>query len=529
MIGHKIGQTSFRCLSLILVLLALALSGCGGGGGGSSASADTSSGGSSAPTGVITGVAAVGLPLAQGTVTVKDATGSQLQSAVIDSATGGFTLNAIGGTPPYFLMAQGKNPTTNADVTLYSIATERGTANINPLTNLIVATAALNVDPAVKDPAALFSDPARFKDITSIQLSNAKTNVMANLSPQVLVSLQTNGAASVDPIRDAFAVGKGLDKVFDNYAIHVDGTNGQVQVTDLKDTSVPMPAVSLMKLGPASVIAGSYYYSSAAFNALFVVSSNGGIYGLTSAGSYQGNLMLVDPVASVYTARLTLMSPSGTSSSITSRVTFAGDTKQLVLGSIAAGGGDLALGWAGGANSTILAADVQDFLIVDQTHNVTLNRDPTHKLTYLPGGNGGGSLVSSGDLWILAPDAFAFVGSVQVTDANSTINIEIAAAMSTASIVASLPLGGQVTVGTITIGGGGSLQAQGTSTAITNWSQFAIGARSEKFELYGGGAVSNMATMAGTPTALTVISANYAVTSTGAISITPVSLSVDPQ
>lgn len=510
MIGHETGKTPTRFLALAITLFTLALSGCGGGSGSSSASIDSlasvgeSSVSTSASIGTISGVAAIGLPLAQGTVTIKDATGTLLESANIDAATGIFTLTAVGGIPPYFLKAEGKNPTTQADVTLYSIAIDLGTANINPLTHLIVATAAMNIDPGITDPADLFTNPTRFKGITSTHLTNATAFVMANLPPEVLASLQSNSAAHADPIRDAFTVGKGLDKVFDSYAIHLDGASGRVEVTDLQhrllathSTSTIRPLLNIV----TALSAGSYYYSSQTFGALFVVGS--GLYCITSEGTYSGgSLSLDNPADGFYTARFTFQPTGGVSRPIVSHVLPGSYAKQFIVSGIAPGGGDLTLTWAGDENSAIFAADAQNFLIVDQAHNVTLNHDPAHKLTYSPKV----SLTSDGDLWLLAPGTLVISESIHAAE-NSRISVW-ARGISTGAIpvvdhTRTYTSGeGQALTGNTALASG-NLLIQNTPDAIVNWNTFNITANNSPNFIQSSGSVALNGVTAVNPTVIT--------------------------
>src|ERR1039457_1503516 len=105
---------------LILSVAVFALNGCGGGGGG---------GGSSTPT--VSGVAASGAPMT-GTVFLKDSANHPEMSTTINSQTGAFSFDVSGKTAPYMLRTG----------TLYSMSSGPGTANINPMTHLMVADAA---------------------------------------------------------------------------------------------------------------------------------------------------------------------------------------------------------------------------------------------------------------------------------------------------------------------------------------------------------------------------------------------------
>lgn len=106
------------------------LSGCG------SSSSDS---GSAAPSVALGGVAAVGAPIAGGTITVKCAAGSALPTTTT-SATGAWQVTITGQTLPCAVQVSGG--TINAvlnTVDYHSFATSAGTLNISPITDLVVA------------------------------------------------------------------------------------------------------------------------------------------------------------------------------------------------------------------------------------------------------------------------------------------------------------------------------------------------------------------------------------------------------
>jgi hypothetical protein len=115
--------------SLLLVLLLFA--GCGGGGGSSSSSNPVT------PSTQISGVAAAGAPII-GFAYLKDGNGTTLGPQEI-AADGRFSFDVKGLTAPFILQAQGS--AGGETYTLHSVALGAGTANINPLTNLVVAAA----------------------------------------------------------------------------------------------------------------------------------------------------------------------------------------------------------------------------------------------------------------------------------------------------------------------------------------------------------------------------------------------------
>jgi hypothetical protein len=95
-------------------------------------------GGDSAPaaTSTVSGTAATGAAIASGTVTLKCVGGST--SAATTGTDGSFTVDVTSVTLPCVAKVEYKNA-AGATAQLYSLITAAGTANITPLTNLLVA------------------------------------------------------------------------------------------------------------------------------------------------------------------------------------------------------------------------------------------------------------------------------------------------------------------------------------------------------------------------------------------------------
>lgn len=202
--------------STIISLTIFTVAACGGGGG----DAPPSTTSSATPT-TVAGVAAVGAPIV-GTVTLKDVVGATRTATT--SATGAFSLNVSGLTPPFFLLAAN----TLETVTLYSIAPTPGIANINPLTHLIVVAAATNVDATITNPSDVFADPAKFKSITVAQVGDATTMMMGKMSASFKAMLSAQGAINVNPITDQYTIGNALDKTFDAHTLTLNPVTGTV-------------------------------------------------------------------------------------------------------------------------------------------------------------------------------------------------------------------------------------------------------------------------------------------------------------
>lgn len=195
----------------VLVLIVVLLAGCGGG--------------TSSTVGQrVTGVAATGAAL-NGTVYLKDCSVPAKETFATTLAGGSFSLVVDGMTPPFILKAVGTANGTNS--TLYSFASGAGIANINPLSNVVVAAANGG------DPAALFTapDPARMQAI-KVALPDSVTKVRQAFQ----VNLAAVGAGNADFLSAPYQANhQGLDLMFDRNDITI--SNGSVTVTD-RDTQL---------------------------------------------------------------------------------------------------------------------------------------------------------------------------------------------------------------------------------------------------------------------------------------------------
>ena len=242
------------CASLLLLLY-----GCGGGGGGASPAAPT-----------VSGVAAAGAPIA-GTVTLTDSTGRQAVPQTTGT-DGSFSFNVAGLSKPYLLSVG-----SGASV-LYSIAVDQGTANINPMANLVVAFAGAA---AGKTPGASASDIAAIAG----NLGPALLDVQTTLKP----FLDKYNAASVDPIKGAYTasvgakVGSVLDQMFDSVTISIN--SGSVTVTD--SGSAPLaPVAASLSVGGKVTLSG---VGLAGVTVTVTNASSGAVFGSASTaadGSY---------------------------------------------------------------------------------------------------------------------------------------------------------------------------------------------------------------------------------------------------
>lgn len=188
----------------IVTTISFSLAGCGGGGGTSATPSSTT----------VSGVAATGVPMS-GTAYLKDSAGNQM-STPINPQTGMFTFDVSGKTPPFMLTSG----------SLYSMAGGPGTANINPLSNLMVADMG-----GFSNMSAMYSfynnpDGTTMRNMFS-NMSTARQQMWDKMGPL----LTAYGVPNVDPISTPYTIGNGLDRMFDNVHMSID-QYGNVTMTN---------------------------------------------------------------------------------------------------------------------------------------------------------------------------------------------------------------------------------------------------------------------------------------------------------
>lgn len=193
---------------LFMFLLLLCLAGCGGGGG--------SGGGAS----TISGVAATGAPLV-GSVYLKDSSTPSKELSDAIATDGSFVLNVDGLKAPFILKAQGTSGGTS--YTLYSFSSTPGIANINPIANIAVASAAGGAD-----LATLYTTPlATTMQTVALNLAKAVTDIQTKLQPLFVAYNVT-----ANPVSGNYKANHlELDGVLDMVNVTISGT-GTVTITN---------------------------------------------------------------------------------------------------------------------------------------------------------------------------------------------------------------------------------------------------------------------------------------------------------
>jgi mono/diheme cytochrome c family protein len=183
---------------LSLITLGLMLAGCGSSGGQSSQ--------------VVSGNASVGLPLA-GKVSIKDSSSTPVvRTTGIDKTDGSFAIDVTGMQAPFILEAVGD--AAGNSYTLHSFAAGTGTANINPLSDAIVASAAGD-----DDASESYSHSDHDK------LHKINTNLQATINvllTKIQHLMQQYNVQNTNPITAHYISNHlGMDDMFDHVKITV--------------------------------------------------------------------------------------------------------------------------------------------------------------------------------------------------------------------------------------------------------------------------------------------------------------------
>jgi len=198
-----------RIASMFFAVSAIVLvSGCSGGGD-SAPPASTS----------LTGTAATGAPIINGTVFVKDANG--VEKSIATAVDGSFTLDVPGMTPPYLLKV---TPSTGPE--LYSFASKNGqTVNLTPTTNLAMFLAY-----GKNDLNTLYTGWSG-TEVSEAQVVIAGGTVRENLRTQLAGA--GIDADAFDIFSTAFnADSTGFDAVLDTLTVSVDTVNKSVAIIE---------------------------------------------------------------------------------------------------------------------------------------------------------------------------------------------------------------------------------------------------------------------------------------------------------
>jgi len=142
-----------------------------------------------------------------GNAFLKDAGSHPEMTTAINSQTGAFSFDVSGRNAPFMLRAG----------SLYSMSGGAGTANINPLSTLMVSE--MGGFSNMSSLNAFYNNP----NATTMQsmfnnMSTARLHVRQKMGPL----LSTYGVSNADPIMGSYPIGQGMDKMFDDVKMTID-------------------------------------------------------------------------------------------------------------------------------------------------------------------------------------------------------------------------------------------------------------------------------------------------------------------
>ena len=208
-------------IAMALMACMAIMSGCS-----SDGSSGSSGGGGGLSSQVVSGTVAAGAPLA-GQVTLRDSSATPRQKTTTIDGNGLYAIDVTGMQAPFILQATGSAAGTS--YTLHSFASGTGTANINPLSDAIVASAAGD-----DGSSSSFENSDHDKQNTiNGNLSKSVTALLTKLQPLLVLY----NAQSTNPITARYIVNHiGLDDMFDNVRITVN--NGTLTIRNAKTGAV---------------------------------------------------------------------------------------------------------------------------------------------------------------------------------------------------------------------------------------------------------------------------------------------------
>ena len=190
------------------------------------------SGSGSTPVAAVSGVAATGAPMS-GTVFLKDSANHTELSTSINPQNGAFSFDVSGMTPPFMLRAG----------SLYSMSGGPGTANINPLSHLMVSN--MGGFGNMSSMNSFYKNPNGTVMRTMFtNMSSARQNMWQTMAPL----LDAYGVPTVNPISSPYTIGQGLDRMFDNVQMTI-GQNGIVTMMNTSGATVYTGPMGNMSAG----------------------------------------------------------------------------------------------------------------------------------------------------------------------------------------------------------------------------------------------------------------------------------------
>ena len=271
-LGHRMNSSSKVCL-LAAVVVGL-LSGCGGDG---SATAT--------PTATVSGTAATGAAIAAGTVTLKCVSGTTV--AAITGSDGSFSID-IGNVRLPCLGRLEYRDNTGASRKLHTFVGAAGTANITPVTELLVASLLAQTAASAFDTF----DALRSQAVTAAQVTAAVAAVKTYLAGLGVATANFPADPVGSPLRAAVGGvgGDDFDRLLDALAVRLQANGkqlgdavGDVARSATGPTVSGSPGTLTVTNASSSSRNGSYVVS----GALFTNADSSGFNGNTHDGLFE--------------------------------------------------------------------------------------------------------------------------------------------------------------------------------------------------------------------------------------------------
>jgi hypothetical protein len=234
--------------------LAAMLTACGGGGG---------SGGSATATATVAGTAATGAAIASGTVTLQCISGKT--SSATTGSDGSFSIDVTGVTLPCVGRVDYKDSTNTAQK-LHTFISAAGTANITPVTDLLVA----NLTSGTAADAFDKFDATKAKAFTAAQVKTAADSVKTYLKNTLGVdttNLPDDPVGTKLAAKTGSSTGDKFDAVLDDLATKLKGSGKK-----LNDVEGDLSKGTSSVTAGAAIGTGPYSGVKAADNAKFLSS-----------------------------------------------------------------------------------------------------------------------------------------------------------------------------------------------------------------------------------------------------------------
>ncbi|MDO3617301.1 hypothetical protein Q3O97_15730 [Ralstonia pseudosolanacearum] len=280
------------------VMMAAVLTACGGGGGGDGGSTASNDGPAAVTT---TGVAALGAPIIGGSVMLKCTSGTTASATTAADGTWSASLKTS-DYPCAVRVVGGQANGKDLASALHSVAVAPGTANITPLTDIIVGVL------GKQDPDAWFNR-AKNGDLSSAITSDNLNGALAKLQT-ALITLPGKPTLpnGFNPLNSAFKAEKGDagDNLLETYGASltasgltqtqaaVNTANGQSLTKQAYvATAFTTPGLTAIRLGSSVNLDGTFAIAIADPNrgqyvAKASIDSGGNVTSFTDAGSFTG-------------------------------------------------------------------------------------------------------------------------------------------------------------------------------------------------------------------------------------------------